>query len=351
MYFSRPLTILLVADPFAPVGIDAVGGAEQVLSILERGLAECGHQTLVVAAEGSMVAGELIASPAGPDQWDGRARECGLKAHKEIIRRALARHPVDIVHLHGLHFYRYLPGRIPVLTTLHLPYDFYPEDAWVNGGSHVWLNCVSASQHEAFQTKPCSAGWIMNGVDVNRFEHSLPKPTRPDFALALGRICPEKGFHLAIEAAKMADVDLLLAGQVFPYQWHRLYFAQQIAPRLDDRRRFVGPLGFDAKRRMLAQAKCLLVPSMVAETSSLVAMEALASGTPVIAFRSGALPEIVEHGRTGYIVSNAAEMAEAISAVAQIDPEECRHAAGSRFPAETMIQAYAGLYHRIASKT
>src|SRR5207249_5576489 len=129
---------------------------------------------------------------------------------------------------------------------------------------------------------------------------------------ALGRICPEKGFHFALQAAKMARADLLLAGQVFPYASHVEYFESKIVPRLDERRQFVGPVGFHRKKRLLSKAKCLLVPSTVNETSSLVAMEALAAGTPVIAFPSGALPEIVEHGRTGYLVSDVKEMAQAI---------------------------------------
>jgi hypothetical protein len=104
------------------------------------------------------------------------------------------------------------------------------------------------------------------------------------------------------------------------------------------------------KRRLLAAARCLVVPSLVAETSSLVAMEALASGTPVIAFRSGALPEIVEDGRTGFLVDGVAEMADAMRRASEIDPEACRRAARERFTAERMCGEYLALYERLAAK-
>jgi len=126
--------------------------------------------------------------------------------------------------------------------------------------------------------------------------------------------------------------------------------AAQIAPRLDAKRRFIGSVGMNRKRRLLGEANCLLIPSLVAETSSLVAMEALAAGTPVIAYRTGALPEIVEHGRTGYLVSNVKEMARAIPAAAKLDPEVCRASARKYFSSEQMVSKYFQLYERLRAK-
>jgi glycosyltransferase involved in cell wall biosynthesis len=210
------------------------------------------------------------------------------------------------------------------------------------------MNCVSWSQHRCCPRSSHLLEPIPNGVDVDLLEG---KAAKRGFALAMGRICPEKGFHLALDAAHRAGVELLLAGQVFPYESHLLYFKNQIQPRLDGLRRFVGPLGFSRKKRLLAQAKCLIIPSLVAETSSLVAMESLACGTPVIALRSGALPEIVEHGRTGFVVSDVRGIARALLKVERLDPDDCRTAAQVRFSAHSMAEKYLGVYEQLIRKS
>jgi glycosyltransferase involved in cell wall biosynthesis len=148
----------------------------------------------------------------------------------------------------------------------------------------------------------------------------------------------------------MADAKLLLAGEIFPYESHLEYFREEIATRLDKDRRFIGPLRFFAKRRLLSQARCLIIPSTVAETSSLVAMEALACGTPVIAFGSGALPDVVEHGRTGFIVSDVGEMSRALHKIDAIEPDTCRRAARARFSAAAMEARYLALYERLIAE-
>ncbi len=171
---------------------------------------------------------------------------------------------------------------------------------------------------------------------------------RRGFALMLGRVCPEKGVHHAVEAARLADMPLLIGGEVFGYEAHRRYFEDEVRPRLDARRRFLGPLGFARKRRLLSAARCLLAPSLAPETSSLVAMEAAACGTPVVAFPSGALAEIVEPGRTGFLVQGVAEMARAMREAGAIDPETCRAVARARFSLRGMVERYLGVYETLS---
>jgi glycosyltransferase involved in cell wall biosynthesis len=210
----------------------------------------------------------------------------------------------------------------------------------------MWLHPVSRSQAERAPQRAILQPPIPNGVDVD----ALYRPhARRDFALVLSRICPEKGIHLALEAARLADLPLLVGGQAYGYQAHVDYLHGAVQPMLDARRRFLGPLGFARKRRFLNAASCLVIPSLAAETSSLVAMEALACGTPVVAFPHGALPDIIEHGRTGFIVNDVAEMAQAMLAARSIDPQECRRAARSRFSLEVMIERYLGAYLALAA--
>ncbi|HEX9941659.1 MAG TPA: glycosyltransferase [Thermoanaerobaculia bacterium] len=341
----KALTVLSVAYPFAPVGSDAVGGAEQVLTMLDEALVRAGHRSLVVACEGSVCQGTLIPTPRW-DLQDEAVYAAAHERHRQAIVGALTRWPVDLVHLHGLDFASYLPPPgPPVLATLHLAPHLYSREALFPARPGTWLHAVSETQHRA-----CPAGAplldpIPNGVDLQVLR---PAGRKRGFALALGRICHEKGFHLALDAAKAAGVPLLLGGEVFPYPEHQRHFREEIAPRLDPLRRFLGPLGLRRKRRLLAAARCLLAPSRIAEACPLVVMEALACGTPVIAFRSGALPEIVEHGRTGLLVEDEKEMAEALRRVDALDPAECRRAAEERFSAKRMTGRYLGLYQRLA---
>ena len=337
-------TILNVAYPFARVSADAVGGAEQIVAILDHTVTAAGHHSLVVAAEGSGVEGTLIPVPRAAGRLTEPVREKAQQEHVRAIRAVLNEYPVDLVHMHGVDFHRYLPpGDVPVLATLHLPPQWYPAEIFAPSGRFL-MNCVSESQHRSCPGCNQLLDPIPNGVDVDRLAGELP---RENFALTMGRICPEKGFHFALDAARAAGARLRLAGEVYPYESHLEYFRNEIAPRLDNDRQFIGPLGFLEKRKSLQQASCVIVPSTVPETSSLVAMEALACGTPVIAFRSGALPDIVEHQRTGFLVSDAGEMAEALKHVHQLDPEVCRQAARERFSAATMSAAYLRLYESL----
>jgi glycosyltransferase involved in cell wall biosynthesis len=157
----------------------------------------------------------------------------------------------------------------------------------------------------------------------------------------MGRVCPEKNFEAAVDAAKRAGVRLVIAGEVFAYEEHERYFRDVLLPRLDDERIFVGPVSMPHKRRLLARARCVLIPSRVEETSSLVAMEALACATPVIAAPAGALPEIVRDGVTGFITN---DFAAAIARIGAIDRAACRREAEERFDARRMTAEYLRLY-------
>lgn len=343
-----PLTVLNVAYPLAPVGRDAVGGAEQVLAHIDAALVRAGHRSLVVAAEGSEVRGTLLAVARIDGPLDAAAHACAHENHRRAIASALDRHPVDIVHLHGIDFADYLPTPgVPVLATLHLPPSWYPPQALHPDRPRTWLNCVSASQHAACPPGAALLPPIPNGVPV---DGHAARHARRAFAFALGRICPEKGFHVALDAARRAGRPLLLAGRVYDYAAHRDYFRDVIEPRLDRLRRFIGPVGIERKRRLMSAARCLVVPSLVAETSSLVAMEALACGTPVVARRIGALPGIVEPGRTGFLVEDEASMADAIEAAGALSAEHCRAAARERFSVEVMTRRYIDLYGELRDR-
>ena len=342
---SGPLTILSVAYPFAPVSADPVGGAEQVLARIDRALVTAGHRSIVVAPDGSTVAGELRPVSAAGEEIDAVVRE---RIHEQVrarLRQAIADDRPDVVHLHGIDFACYLPPPgPPIVATLHLPLDWYEAAALAPSRPDTWLHPVSASQARAAPAGAVLQPPIENGVDL-----SAVRARKRGFALMLGRICPEKGIDDAIEATRRAGVPLLIAGVSFPYREHQRYLRECIAPQLDRAHRWIGAVSGERKKRLLAQARCVLVPSKARETSSLVAMEAIAAGTPVVAYRSGALPEIVEHGRTGFIVDGIDAMAAAIAEVDRIDADVCREQARKRFALERMTSAYLNRYRELAA--
>lgn len=339
------LSVLFVSYPFAQVRPDTAGGAEQVLLTLDNALVQSGWQSLVIAPEGSNIKGTLLPIPLVRGRIDAEARSYVHELCRKTISFALRHWKVDAVHMHGIDFDEYLPDAgAPVLVTLHLPVAWYSKEALKPERPLTFFNCVSKSQMSACPGDVEVLSAVANGVPLDQFPARV---SRRGYALSIGRICPEKGFHLAIDAARMARTRLILAGAVFPYEAHEDYYNSEIAPRVDnDWCWFAGPIGLERKRRLLAGARCVLIPSIAPETSSLVAMEALASGTPVIAFPVGALPEIIEHGRTGYLVNDKFEMAEAITEAGKISRDDCM-AAAKKFSSAEMAANYFGLYRKI----
>src|SRR5215472_6827688 len=181
-------TILSVADPLTEVGEDAVGGSEQILTLIDRALTLEGHRSIVIAAEGSKICGTLIPAPRPKGRLDDSMRQWGRAVHKKLIQDVLKRMPIDLVHMHSLDFHTYLPeARTPLLATLHLPPDWYPKSIFQSRRQVFWMNCVSQSQNSACPSSAALLDPIPNGVDVTRLGGQSGKR---NFVVSLGRICP-----------------------------------------------------------------------------------------------------------------------------------------------------------------
>jgi glycosyltransferase involved in cell wall biosynthesis len=285
------------------------------------------------------VAGEAARAA---DVFQERERE-----HCASILDYLRDHPAefDLIHDQSGSFFRHADRcPVPVLATLHLPRSFYREEWLPRSSQNLAFNCVSESQARTFADLPNLTGLVQNGIAVERFAVSDRKR---DYLLWIGRICEEKAPHLAIDAAQRASVPLILAGQVYPFSYHRQYFNREIQPRLGPGIEFVESPSFERKVDLLRHARALLLTTTAEETSSLVAMEAMACGTPVIAMRRGAFAEIVAHGETGFIVDDVPEIASAVARVSNIHPAACRSRVEQMFSAQRMADDYATLYRRI----
>ena len=345
------MRILYVAYPLLPVSENSAGGAEQMLWTLERQMAAGGDETAVAACNKSQVAGGLISTGDAsdePDRFEQRDAEHCTKVVESVLQRESAGRAFDIVHDKSGRFWRCASAiSTPVLATLHLPRHMYSPQMFENVAPNVHFNCVSESQARTFRDLPRFVGVVQNGIAIERFPLRHEKG---DYLLWIGRICEEKGPQFAIDVAERAGVPLTMAGAVYPFSYHQQFFAREIAPRLPGITYIEWP-SFEEKLKLLQNARAVLLTSTVDETSSLVAMEAMACGTPVLAFRRGAFPEVVQDGVTGFIVDDVDAMAEAVGRVGQISPEACRERVERRFSASRMAEGYERLYENVVAGT
>lgn len=344
--------ILFVAYPLLPVSDRSAGGAEQVLGTVEREAVRNGWQTTTAACNGSVASGQLY-STLPPQR--GRletarhveAQHCKRVAQLISVRSAIGT-PFDLVHDHSGSFFCHASSvDVPVLATLHLPRSFYPRNFFNRVPGNLFFNCVSKAQARTFADVPNMIGIVPNGVALDRFPLQTAKK---DYLLWMGRICEEKGTHTALDVAKSSGLPLVIVGQVYPFAYHQNYFEREIRPRLDrmgDQVRYIEAPAFAEKLALLQNARALLVTSSAEETSCLVAMEAAACGTPVIALRRGAFSEVVAHGVTGYLVDDFGQIVAALPAVRHIKPRTCREYAQHNFSAGRMFAGYEVLYERL----
>ena len=351
--------ILYVAYPLLQVHNESAGGAEQILWTLERELARAGAHTTVAASAGSRVSGELFStgqSCTQPDDYERRRNEHEGRVVEFVRRRAREGKAFDLIHDHSGSFWmRAAEIDAPVLATLHLPRSFYPAASFNNVPPNVSFNCVSDSQACSFADLSSLAGVVPNGIALDCFggdngTDATSGIRNREGLLWLGRICEEKAPHLALEIAERARMLITLAGQVYPFSYHRQYFDREVAPRLQSmpNARLVAAPAAELKRRLLREAQALLITSLAEETSSLVAMEAAASGTPVVAFRRGALAEVVREGVTGFLVADISQAVYALRQIGNISLRACVQHARQNFSAVRMAEKYSQLYQRLA---
>jgi glycosyltransferase involved in cell wall biosynthesis len=352
------LHILYISYPLLTVSDASAGGAEQVLWTLEREMARRGVHTTVAASAGSSVAGELFVTGeacAAIDDFERRDREHQEKIIEFVRQRAEQGRSFDLVHdMSGSFWKQAARVSAPTLATLHLPRSFYAPESFQNVPPNVSFNCVSHSQAQSFGDLTNLLGVAPNGIPLDRFRAEPGSEVNGEprqGLLWLGRICEEKAPHLALDIAKRAGTAITVAGQVYPFSYHQQYFEREVAPRLGriSHARFVSSPSMRQKLELLRGAQALLITSQVDETSSLVAMEAAASGTPVIAFRRGALAEVVRHGVTGFVVESSEHAVEACGCVKEISGEACIAYAQENFSGGQMADGYSRLYARALS--
>ena len=347
---SDRLRIAILAPTWFAVPPTGYGGIELVVSLLADGLVDAGHDVTLFASGDSLTKANLsYIFEQAPSELIGRSLP--------EIRHALACYEradeFDVINDHSGIPAAALGGLVqtPVLHTVHGPLDTheaqnaYGSIAEVAPG--VGLISISENQRRPMPDLPWAAT-VPNAIDLSLYPS---KPHKGDYLLFLGRFSPDKGAHRAIAVAMELGLPLKMAGKNREPK-ERQYFAELVEPHVGHAGiEYLGEVSHGEKVELLQDARATLFPIEWEEPFGLVMIESMACGTPVIATRHGAVPEVIEHGVSGIIVDNYREMASALEQADQLDPKECRHYVEERFAPERMVGDYAAAYREAIGST
>jgi glycosyltransferase involved in cell wall biosynthesis len=348
------MRIAQIAPPWISVPPAGYGGTEWVVKHLCDGLVAAGHDVHLFASGDSRTSATLHAS--FPEQLPHIMKLPGAMSSYEArhvvhaVERIKELGGFDIVHDHSgfqlVAFSRYL-DLPPVLHTVHCAFDAHAYPFYAHFHAAVAYATISDYQRSQGPADLNWAGTVYNGLPVEGWPFPAEKD---DYLLAFGRVSEAKGFHLAIEIARRAGRRLVMAGVV--QEWYRGYFEQRVAPEIDgDRVRFEDEVGDERKRELFAGAAGFLFPILWPEPFGLVMVEAMASGTPVIALRNGSVDEVVADGLTGFVCDDVDQMVDAVDRLDEIDPYVCRQTVERRFSVAAMAAGYEALYERELTAT
>lgn len=342
---KKTLRIAMTVDPEIPVPPTFYGGIERVVDMLVKGLVKRGHQVTLFANKESRVPCELIPYP-------GESSLSIVDTYKnmKLVTQKIWGGQYDLVHSHSRLAYLLplLPAKIPKIMTYQRTIS--PRSVILgNLLSCESLHFTSVSKH---LMKPVEkyATWhvIYNGVEMEKFKFSPDVPSHAPL-IFLGRIEHVKGAHLAIEIAKKSGRKLIIAGNI--EDAHQAYYDEKIAPWLDgDQISYIGSVDDESKIELLGKGAALLMPIQFDDPCPVVLSEALACGTPVIGLRRGAIPEIVEEGRNGFICNSVDEMVVAVRNIPRLDRMICRKSAEMRFSENAIVGQYESLYFTMVNR-
>jgi glycosyltransferase involved in cell wall biosynthesis len=343
---TRPLRIAMTVDPYIPVPPATYGGFERVVAGLIKHMSARGHSVTLFAHPDSRTSAAHV--PYGlPPHFGLRARATELwQVGSTLWRR---RNAFDLVHSFGR-----LAALVPVLIDRTLPkvQSYGREIAWsgiargvrLGGASLTFTACSDAMW--VGRSQPQHGHWttVYNGVDVDLYSATARVDSDAPL-IFLGRLERIKGVHAAIAIARRAERTLIIAGNRVDSPDGRTYFEREIAPHLDGCKvRYVGPVDDGAKNRLLGSAAALLMPIEWDEPFGIVMVEAMACGTPVIGFRRGSVPEVVDEGITGLVVDDAASAGAAVARAVAMDRDAVRRRCAERFSYEVIADAYEQVY-------
>jgi glycosyltransferase involved in cell wall biosynthesis len=334
------LRIALIAPPWLPVPPTAYGGTEGVIDRLARGYHAAGHEVLLYTTGDSTcpVPKAWIQEKAEPEQL---GQLFVILHHLVNAYETVA--DFDIIHDHTTigSMYGNCRANGKIVTTNHGPFGAKLNDIYQRMVPQPSLIAISHDQ-ASHSTVPVDAV-IHHGVGLDEFPFGAGDG---GYFVFLGRFHPDKGAREAILAANEAGVELLLAAKMRePVEIE--HFHTEIKPLLGRSVKYLGEIGMQEKVELLQSAKALLNPIQWSEPFGLVMIEALACGTPVLSYRAGSAPEIVDHGKTGFLCDGMADLVTAIRRVDELDRAACRQAVAERFTTDRMVADHLALFERL----
>ncbi|MGE5523542.1 MAG: glycosyltransferase family 4 protein [Rhodospirillaceae bacterium] len=339
------MRIGIVAPLIESVPPKLYGGTERIVSYLTEELVSCGHDVTLFASGDSITSGELDACVPRALRLTPDSYRDAVLSHLLMLERVYQRaRDFDIIHFHidGLHFSMMSRLGVPYVTTLHGRLDMPDVISLAAHFPKVPLVSISNSQREPMP----QANWaatVYHGLPPDMFKFS---PGPGEYLAFLGRIAPEKRPDRAIAIARATGVPLKIAAKVDKVD--REYYETRIKPLLRGGGiEYIGEINESEKDEFLRKAIALLFPIDWPEPFGLVMIEAMACGTPVIAFRSGSVPEIIEDGINGYTVETCSEATAAVPKAAALDRQRIRKSFERRFTAPRMARDYISLYRRL----
>ena len=336
------MKIAITADPEIPVPPRHYGGIERIVHMLACGLVARGHDVTLFAHPESQSAGRLVA-------WPGRSSRSvrDTMRNAALLARAMASGRFDLVH--SFSRVAYLAPILPLSLPKLMTYQRAVNPRSARAGHRLSRGTLAFTAISTWMMRDVAhiGQWTMipNGVPLDTYTF---RPTiAPDAPLVfLGRIEEIKGPHLAVKLAERAQRRLVLAGNI--PEAKRAWAEQHVLHHVDgDRVQYIGPVDDVAKNALLGTAAALLMPILWDEPFGIVMAEAMACGTPVIGFPRGAVPEVVEHGITGFVEPDLRRLVAAVARLAEIERSACRARVETRYSDRAVVGAYEAHYRRL----
>jgi glycosyltransferase involved in cell wall biosynthesis len=339
------MRIALVAPPFIPVPPIRYGGTELFIAHLAENLSQIGHEVVVYANGQSTVEAE-VRWCYRQSMWppEGNFSETLKEINHSAWAIQDAAKTCDVIHVNntfGLACSRFV--ETPFVCTVHHPHEkalseFYCE--------HPNAHYVTISKYSQRVEPMPNIRTIHHGINISKYQFN---PNKRSYFSFLGRIVPAKGLHTAIEIAKRTGIPLKIAGETQPM--YRDYFEREIAPQIDGTFiEYIGEADFKTKNELLGNSLALLFPIEWDEPFGLVMIEAMACGTPVLAFSRGSAPEVVRNGVSGYICHSTDELVDKVPDLEKLNPATIRQYTQEYFSVERMASSYLQLYSEITEQ-